>query len=108
MALFSLLPFALAFGLLLSWQEELELPGALLSFCLRISGHRKATAAQGPQARLRWQLCLSHRSFRLPAGSLPRQCSLGLGGSGGSPRSETRASSAASSLPPAWHPPLFP
>lgn len=58
---------------------------------------------QGPQARLRWQLCLLHRTQRFPQAP-PQHCSLGWVGVAGSPRSHTRASSAASSLPPAWHP----
>lgn len=61
---------------------------------------------QGPQARLRWQLCLLHHPQRFPQAP-PQHRSLGWVALAGSPRSHTRASSAASSLPPAWHPSPF-
>lgn len=104
------------YALVLTWQKQLEFTGALLFFLptdlpvtIKPPQCRDFSPGSGGNSAFHTAAATS------PAGSLPKQCLPAAYwcwvGAAGSPllllrpSSETRASSAASSLPPAWHPP---
>lgn len=85
MGFLSLLPLLLPFACFKAGRKSWNFLVPSFLFASKSPSHHKAATAQGPQARLRWQLCLLLHSQAFPAGSLPRQCSLLLAGSSREP-----------------------